>query len=235
MPSAVLPPLLIPRWQPVVRFPPLSLAEVHVWRIDLDRPTSPAERGLLDDQERQRGERVSGTANQRRFEAGRVSRRLLLGAYLQCDPGILRFSTADRGKPRLNDGLGLEFNLSHCAGLALLAIARGQAVGVDLERVRSMPRAARIAERTFSAAETEWLETLPVEHRNEAFFRTWTAFEARQKLSGAGLFGRRPVPYEVDGCAFTPAPGFVAALAWPESAEAIAVRYFQFDRPPFRP
>ncbi len=48
-------------------------------------------------------------------------------------------SVGPNGKPvlsRKTDSLGLCFNLSHSHGLAMLAVALGREVGIDVERIR---------------------------------------------------------------------------------------------------
>src|SRR5208283_3082224 len=81
----------------------------------------------------------------------------------------------------------LDFNVSHTAGLALLAFARGRKIGIDVERIRRDFGTAEIAERFFSKAERAALRELPQEQRHEAFFRCWTRKEAFIKALGEGL------------------------------------------------
>jgi 4'-phosphopantetheinyl transferase len=71
--------------------------------------------------------------------------------------------------------------------LALIAVASGRTIGVDLERVRSDLAADEIARRFFSASERAALDSFPSELKSEAFFRCWTRKEAFIKAIGEGL------------------------------------------------
>ena len=86
----------------------------------------------------------------------------------------------DDGKPRASGGL--HFNLSHTDGLALIAISRAREVGVDVERVRPVPRAVAIAARVFTQDEAEAVARAGEGERDVLFHRLWVAHEARVKL-----------------------------------------------------
>ena len=89
--------------------------------------------------------------------------RDLLGRYLHTQPSQLRFTCNEFGKPDLSPEFGnrLKFNLSHSAGLALIAIATASNVGVDLEYIRAQSDYADIARRFLSTAEVDYLIALP--------------------------------------------------------------------------
>jgi amino acid adenylation domain-containing protein len=78
------------------------------------------------------------------------------------------------------------FNLSHSDGWALVAVARGREVGVDVERCRA-ELAAGIAERFFAPDEVAALAAQPPPRRAAMFFTLWTLKEAYAKARGAGL------------------------------------------------
>lgn len=130
---------------------------------------------------------------------------------------------------------GLHFNLAHSDQLALLAVTRVAALGVDVERIRPFANALGIAERFFSAGETTAFEALPPGAREEAFFHLWTRKEAWLKATGEGIAASLSkievtfLPTEPPGvraiagdpvagkawsiCPLKPADGFVGALA----------------------
>jgi 4'-phosphopantetheinyl transferase len=73
------------------------------------------------------------------------------------------------------------------ADYALIAIAQGRRVGVDVERIRPGISSFVIAQQYFSKAEVAELQALPIEQRVAAFFDCWTRKEAYIKAQGLGL------------------------------------------------
>ncbi len=134
----------------------------------------------------------------------------------------LGFALGPYGKPELEGEEGedaLRFNLSHSDALALCAVTRARAVGVDLERIRARIDEVEIAERYFSLREVEQLRAVPPQLRSAAFFRCWTRKEAYIKARGEGLshplaqfgvsFGERDPP-----ALFGPEPEGVPLPGW---------------------
>jgi 4'-phosphopantetheinyl transferase len=109
-----------------------------------------------------------------REEARAALRQLLGGAEV---------FVGDDGKPQALDGP--HFNLSHTEGLALIAISRAREVGVDVERVRPVPRAVAIARRVFSQDQAELVAGAGEGERDLVFHRLWVEHEARLKLGAA--------------------------------------------------
>ena len=95
------------------------------------------------------------------------SLRALLGERLGLAPDDVPLSVREDGKPQLDPAArlpDLRFNLSHSGERALIAIAEGVEIGVDIERVT--PR------------------------RPPEYLRDWCRREAYVKGTGAGLRGR---------------------------------------------
>jgi 4'-phosphopantetheinyl transferase len=166
--------------------------EVQVWRIplDLDPETLAVLSDLLDPLERARAGRFRFERDRRRFIAARGRLRQVLSRYSGGRPEALRFRYGPHGKPELEPedrSDSLRFNLSHAHELALLAVARGRDVGVDLEWSGREVEALELAERFFSRAEARALWRLPEPRRAAAFFRCWTRKEAYIKARGEGL------------------------------------------------
>jgi 4'-phosphopantetheinyl transferase len=193
-------------------------AEVHLVALDLDLPEGEMARlwATLSVDERGRAARLR-PPHDRRFAAARGQLREVLSLYEGALPAALRFSYAPSGKPGLEGGHA--FNLSRCEGHALLALGRGRALGVDLERVQRDFDWREVSDRVFTAAERAAIEALPALFRTAAFFEAWTRKEALVKAQGGRLVDLDgPGPRPVRDGAFTvfgvPAPpGFVAALA----------------------
>ena len=169
-----------------------------------------------------------------RRELGRAPLRALLADYLGQPPETLVLVDGEYGRPALaapHDALA--FNWSHSGDRALLAIARGIAPGVDIERRSTRPRALEIAQRYFCAEEADALAMLDVTQLPSAFMELWTAKEAVLKALGRGIaFGLDRLRFAVSPAApdllwldqddvsqwqlrRLPDDGeFVAALAW---------------------
>jgi 4'-phosphopantetheinyl transferase len=119
---------------------------------------------------------------------GRGWLRQLLAGYLDADAAQLCFDQHAFGKPRLAEPVRwLRFNVSHSAGIVILAVAHSREVGVDIERIREDVLADRVERRFLSEREQAALAGLPHEPRLRAIFQCWTAKEAYLKASGLGL------------------------------------------------
>jgi 4'-phosphopantetheinyl transferase len=184
----------------------------------------------LSSDERERARRFRTESDRTRFMCGRGWLRQLLAGYLDVDPADLAFTQGDRGKPRLArpDVPWLRFNVSHSAGVAVYAIARGRAVGVDVEEVRQDFPVDAVARRFFPASEHRALAALPADDRINAFFAMWSQKEAYLKGMGVGLGEvdraiaatpdyRQPIDEgeraDWSLASFDAGPGFAAAVA----------------------
>lgn len=191
--------------------PALGRGDVHVWRTGLDQPAGAVAllAESLSGDERDRAARFYFERDRRRFTVARGELRALLGAYLGVPAAAIAFDYGSHGKPRLAGALAagdLRFNVSHSAGVALYAVARGREVGVDVEGHREDFATAEIAERFFSPAERGALAALPLDRRCAAFFACWSRKEAYIKARGLGL------SLALDGFDVSLAPGEPAAL-----------------------
>lgn len=172
-------------WAPGPLRPPTPNGEVHVWRAWLDRDGW-LEEAALPDAERRRAEEIQIEARRQRWVASRGALRMTLSRYAGVDPVGLALESDDRGKPRLAGPASVRFNLSHSAGLALIAIATLHEVGVDLEQVKP--------------------------GRPDPYYREWVRREAVAKCTGAGLTGPRTEdPIWVSD--LDPGPDWAAAIA----------------------
>src|ERR1044072_5076584 len=115
--------------------PWLETGAVHVWRIVLDQENAPLERfrRTLEPYELERAGRFYFEKHRRHFVAARVFLRSVVARYLESQPEALRFSYGAFGKPALEAGHALRFNLSHSNEVELLAVALEAELGVDVE------------------------------------------------------------------------------------------------------
>lgn len=194
--------------------------EVHVARFALDAAPAriQALRAVLCDEERARADRFLFPQHRDRFTVGRGVLRQALAGSLGLSPASLRFVYGPQGKPALPDG-DLAFNLSHAAGLALLAVAGGRALGVDVEDAGRLVDHEGVGRRFFSPAEHAELMALPSEQRGAGFFNAWTRKEAFIKAKGGGL----SIP--LDSFAVSLRPGEPARLLWTRDDPEEAARW----------
>lgn len=179
-----------PLWATAPAHPALGPADVHIWRIDLAAApeTYAAHLEALGADERRRAERLVFAHHRRRFATAHVAVRRILSRYLAVAPAELAFRVGAYGKPALaHPSADLRFNLSHSHDLALLAVAQGRAVGVDLEQIQPGALQDALARQVCSPAELVALAGLAAEARAEAFYQLWTRKEALIKGRGDGL------------------------------------------------
>jgi 4'-phosphopantetheinyl transferase len=81
----------------------------------------------------------------------------------------------------------LQFNLSHCRLAVAVAVARGTAIGVDVEDRRRPVDHHEIARRFFAESEVEMMWALGPTKAAVRFFELWTLKEAYLKALGKGL------------------------------------------------
>jgi len=159
-----------------------------------------------------------------------------LTQQLEPAPQTLGLWRDARGRPHLTGVMeALDINWSHSGQALLVAFGRGVQLGADIEYLRPRRNALALAERFFAPAEAMQLRGLPESVRERTFTALWCAKEAVLKAHGHGIsYGLDRLTFRLDGAhwhllhcqgelgraedwtvhAFTPLPGYLAALAW---------------------
>ena len=186
---------LSPGWHPLT--PPqealmISNDEVHVWRAALELPAWQvlAYARLLSREEQARAAQFRFEQDRSRFVVARGTLRALLSNYLHTEASLLRFTYNPFGKPTLAGETGdqrLHFNVTHTRELALYAVTRMGAIGIDLEYIRTLQNPGLIVEHFFSSREVRDWHSVSRENRRDVFFVGWTRKEAYVKARGMGL------------------------------------------------
>jgi 4'-phosphopantetheinyl transferase len=194
----------------------LTPGTIDIWQIRLDDVTVPPPTpGELARAAKFRTPELAA-----RYLKSHAAMRDILARYTTAP---LEFALHEHGKPYLPLSPELHFNLSHSHEMALLAVAEYE-VGVDIEKLRPMPRYAEVAERFFPSS-----EEMPVDEVQ--FFFRWTRIEARLKARGTGLFGLSSEPERRFTIKDVPVPeGFAGAVA-AEDAE-FAIRLLDYGVTP---
>ena len=212
--------------------PSLAHGAVHVWRADL-AAVSPELGELLCRQEHARAERILNRHDGELWRRARGLLRTLLGRYLRLEASSLRFTLGEHGKPALLlDGDGssadrqpapvnpdvLAFNMSHSGELALYALSRVGAVGIDVEVGHRPIDAVAIASRMLGPEQAQRLQALDPEVRQREFLRAWVCYEAKLKCLGVGIGSSR-------GAAVGPEPWVAEIELGPNAAAAVAAEH----------
>jgi 4'-phosphopantetheinyl transferase len=227
----------------------LPIGRAWCWRIVVDRENAGLERrltGLLDDREQGLAARFAYAGDRHLYVAAHAGLRLVLAAMLGCRPAGVRLLRGPAGRPLVEAGGDIQFSLSHCRDVALIAFSHRVPVGVDVERVRPLADWKQIAARYLHPGERMELMALSEEERLTAFFRCWTRKEAVAKALGLGLslplnryqvscrpdahpallamhsVGPPPALWSLQE--LTPMPRYIAALAMPGQVASIVCR-----------
>jgi 4'-phosphopantetheinyl transferase len=162
------------------------------------------------------------------FVIARSALRRILGRRIGVEPADVPVEISATGKPSLR-ACALHFSVAHTRGLALIGVNTAGEIGVDVELLRDVPHAERIAARLFTADERAAIRQKSSAAAAETFLRRWTAGEAVLKTRGDTLDSWPRIPLEAcagseveveNGSRFPvwvrtvrPAPGYIGAVA----------------------
>ncbi|MBK9117507.1 MAG: 4'-phosphopantetheinyl transferase superfamily protein [Betaproteobacteria bacterium] len=168
---------------------PSPLPGVDVWMCGLARAPDEvrALAASLSAAEAARTARFGRDDLRERYVVGRATLRALLGARLGCAPAEVVIGRGERGRPYAVDAGGLDFNVSHTAGVALIAVANDVRIGVDIERGDRQLNVDGVARKFMAPDEQRRLGALAQDARRRALLRLWTCKEAMSKATGDAL------------------------------------------------
>ncbi|MFE4518254.1 4'-phosphopantetheinyl transferase family protein [Kitasatospora sp. NPDC056783] len=172
------------------------MTAVDLWLIDTRQPADvTAELShLLDPVERAR---VAGAEQEprERFTVVRGAVRRLVAERLGVRPAGLVWRYGRHGKPEPAGAGGLRVSWSASGGCAVLALAEGRPVGVDVEGLHDARTAERMAARWFPAEEARFVaEPAEEAERASRFTALWCRREACVKAYGGRLVRSFGVP-----------------------------------------
>ena len=163
----------------------LDSTRIDIWQYPL-KTLFPNAESLLNADELVRANRYHFERHRRRFIIARATLRLILSRYTNIPAQEILFGENEYGKPTLLNQPALQFNLSHSAELALLAIGQDHPLGIDLEFFADRPFEG-IGSHMFSPVENQALQSAPSALKPLAFFHIWAQKEALIKACGMGL------------------------------------------------
>ncbi len=163
---------------------------IDVWVIHTEESTISTDGldSLLSWEEQARARRFIFPRDAQQFRVCRAMLRIGLGWNLGISPKEVQLKEGHRGKPLLQEGRDLHFNVSHAAGLGLIAFTAVGEVGVDVEAIHKEIEAVEIASANFTSREASMISAAKTElERARVFTRLWTRKEALLKATGLGL------------------------------------------------
>ena len=114
---------------------------VDIWSMDLGLCSTLAEVGdILSPEEISRARRLPSDVRRRRYIVCHIALRIILSDYAEIESRNLKFLIDRHGKPAIDaeqNGRDIRFNLSHSSDKAIIAVAFGHEVGVDIEGVKA--------------------------------------------------------------------------------------------------
>jgi len=145
---------------------------------------------ILSQEEKNRAEKFKLDEVKFRWIVTRGLLRVLLANYIECDPGEIEFRNNKYGKPLVNSPLldsRISFNLSHSSNVAVYVFTQNKYVGIDVEMINEIPNLKDVIDLCFHEEEKKWFSNVPLNKRNEIFYKIWTSKEAYIKAIGKGF------------------------------------------------
>ncbi len=166
--------------------------EIHIWVSYLNMHQAKLKHlyPLLSAAEKARSEQFKDFKHRKLFIASHGFLHSALSYYLDISAEDILFDYGHNGKPQLlqeQNPDNIQFNLSHSGNLAILAICKTQALGVDIESIQRRTDWQGVMKRFFTPNEQQAIMKLPEEQQKAAFYTVWTRKEAHMKVTGEGL------------------------------------------------
>lgn len=143
---------------------------------------------LLSEAEIARAQEITHSNRRSAYVA---SRALLRATLTEIGGGVVppaawEFAPGAHGKPHVSapQGAGMHFSLSYTTTLIAIAASRRLELGVDIETVPSTM--SEVPWQVLTAAERQFIRTLPVSEQFAEFLNIWTLKEAYTKYLGVG-------------------------------------------------
>lgn len=162
-------------------------APMALWLADLSSTPCAEAIGWLGAVEVGRATRFHHARDRSRYLAAHVALRLVVDRCGGIAPQRQRYECDALGRWRLANQPEWRFSLSYAGERALIGVAGGHAIGVDIEVARPMGDADELAALHFDAAEGRAYQGRPDRAATHLFLRGWTRKEACLKAIGLGL------------------------------------------------
>jgi len=170
-----------------------SVGELHLWYADSTSWADEAERFMpwLSESERHRHARFRRSEDRLLYAVSHAALRFVIAGYLSVAPTEVEFDVDKNGRPSVS-GLpdavgGLDFNLSHTAGMTVIAVVADGRCGVDIEFRRELKNLNEMIHFSLTQAERKSLSSENDSISSRQYLDCWTRKEAFLKSTGQGL------------------------------------------------
>ncbi|MGG0383309.1 4'-phosphopantetheinyl transferase superfamily protein [Priestia filamentosa] len=141
---------------------------------------------ILDKEIRQKISKFVNEDDKIRSFLSHLFLRYLISCELRCELVDIKFKYGKYGKPYIDSGRGLAFNISHSGKFIAIAIdMESEEIGVDIQECIKLDY-KELASSFFTQQEYEYITCQSNIKRN--FFRIWTLKESYLKAIGSGLY-----------------------------------------------
>ncbi len=166
----------------------LPKGEIHLYCVSLNPSNVFFEKckSALSEKEQERISYFKFPSVQKNFIMSQGALRLLLSDYLNIDAPKINIGKHSKGKPFAMDDTELCFNISNSGANVVFAFSRAGEVGIDIEKIRTLPDLDQLIEKNFSEKEKKFISKNPTE-KEKRFFKFWTVKEAYLKAIGEGM------------------------------------------------
>lgn len=116
----------------------ISGREAHVWDAPTESLRESAKRcyKVLSCEAKDRAQRFRRPLDQYNYIVSHSMKRLILAAYVGCDPSHLEFQVASYGKPFIFNPTGsIQYNMTRTKNAACIAVTNNKEIGIDLDKV----------------------------------------------------------------------------------------------------
>jgi 4'-phosphopantetheinyl transferase len=173
----------------------ISVEDADLWQLDLDaiKPLFRSLESNLSEDERERASRYVQQKTREQFVLVRGLLREILAERINSinsgsvTASSLRFGYSQFGKPFLSEYREWQFNVAHTRNVALIAVARHRAVGVDVQWCNPEIDIEKAMTKAYSDSEKTLLQELAPQSKRAMSFQLWTLKEAYVKADGRGL------------------------------------------------
>ena len=172
-------------WQPATVCP--FTDELAVFRLAVPVLAGVANQleSLLTPTERDRANQYHRAADRLRFLGGRGLLRVLVGQYSHQPPDRVQIDSRAGRKPALLNAPGMQVSVSHGRNWVLVAVGRGEPVGIDVEYIDESVDYQAIAQTSFGPADRQCM--VAADNPRWLFYEFWTRKEALVKATGIGI------------------------------------------------